>query len=151
MKKTYCFANLFLLVLAVLFAEGARRLEVGSLHSPGAGFLPFYAAILFGALAFLSLLQNLKEMDGPASEIWGGVRWGRWLTMAASLFLYVAVLEWLGFPLATFLLMLVLFRLLEPYRWTTVLFFSLTTMGSAYLFFVVLLDSRLPRGSLWGF
>ena len=151
MRKTYCVVNLFWLALAALSAVGAWRLEVGTLHSPGAGFLPFYAAILFGVLAFVSLLQDLKDMVGPASEIWGGVRWARWITMAASLFIYTAVLEWLGFPLATFLLMLALFRLLEPYRWTTVLFFSLATMGSAYLFFVVLLDSRLPRGSLWGF
>ena len=90
-------------------------------------------------------------MSGPAAEIWGGVRWIRWIAMVASLFFYVAVLEWLGFMLATFLLMLVLFRLLEPYRWTTVVLFSLLTMGSAYLFFVVLLDSRLPGGSIWGF
>jgi putative tricarboxylic transport membrane protein len=150
-KKTYCVANLFWLALAALSAVGAWRLEVGTLHSPGAGFLPFYAAILFGVLAFVSLLQDLKKMAGPASEIWDGVRWTRWITMVASLFIYVAIMEWLGFMLATFLLMLVLFRLLEPYRWTTVLFFSLATMGSAYLFFVVLLDSRLPRGSLWGF
>jgi hypothetical protein len=150
-KKTYCFANLFWLALAILAAVEAWRLEVGSFHSPGAGFLPFYAAILFGVLAFVSLIQDLKEMVGPVTEIWGGVRWIRWITMVASLFVYVAVLEWLGFLLATFLLMLVLFRLLEPYRWTTVLFFSLATMGSAYLFFVVLLDSRLPRGSSWGF
>lgn len=151
MKKTFFFANLCWLALAGLAALGSWRLEVGSLHSPGAGFLPFYAAILFGALAFVSLLQDLKDMAGPASEIWGGVRWGRWLAMVASLFIYVAILDWLGFMLATFLLMLVLFRILEPYRWTTVILFSLLTMGSAYLFFVVLLDSRLPRGSLWGF
>jgi putative tricarboxylic transport membrane protein len=150
-KKTYCFANLFWLALAALAAVGSWRLEVGTLHNPGAGFLPFYAAILFGALAFVSLLQDLKEMSGPATELWEGVRWGRWITMAASLFIYVAILEWLGFMLATFLLMLVLFRLLEPYRLRTVILFSLLTMGSAYLFFVVLLDSRLPRGSLWGF
>ena len=151
MKKTFFFANLCWLALAGLAVLGSWRLEVGSLHSPGAGFLPFYAAILFGALAFVSLLQDLKDMAGPASEIWGGVRWGRWLAMVASLFIYVAILDWLGFMLATFLLMLVLFRILEPYRWTTVILFSLLTMGSAYLFFVVLLDSRLPRGSLWGF
>jgi hypothetical protein len=151
LKKTYCIANLFWLVLAALAAAGAWQLGVGDLHSPGAGFLPFYAALLFGVLALVSLVQDLKAMSGPAAEIWGGVRWGRWIAMVASLFLYVAALEWLGFMLATFLLMLVLFRILEPYRWTTVLFFSLLTMGSAYLFFVVLLDSRLPGGSIWGF
>lgn len=151
MKKTFFFANLFWLALAVLAIVGAWRLEVGTLHSPGAGFLPFYAAVLFGVLAVVSLFQDLRTLSGPASEIWGGVRWSRWIAMVASLFIYVALLEWLGFMAATFLLMLVLFRILEPYRWTTVLFFSLLTIGSAYLFFVVLLDSRLPRGSLWGY
>ncbi len=151
MKKTYCIANLFWLILAALSSVGAWQLGVGDFHNPGAGFLPFYAALLFGVLALVSLVQDLKAMSGPAAEIWGGVRWVRWIAMLASLFFYVAVLEWLGFMLATFLLMLVLFRILEPYRWTTVLLFSLLTMGSAYLFFVVLLDSRLPGGSIWGF
>ena len=148
MKKTYLLANLFWLALAVLAAAEAWRLKVGGLHTPGPGFLPFYAALLLGALSVVALLQDCREMTGPASELWGGVRWGRWAVMVAALFLYVAVLEWLGFMVATFFLMLVLFRLLEPYRWTTVLLFSLLTMGSAYVFFVVLLDSRLPIGVL---
>jgi putative tricarboxylic transport membrane protein len=148
-KKTYFFANLLWLTLAVLAGVESWRLGVGDFHNPGPGFLPFYAAMLFGLLAVVSLLQDLRTMTGNASEIWGGVNWVRWIAMVISLFLYVAVLEWLGFIVATFLLMLVLFRLLEPYRWTTVLCLSLATMGSAYLFFVVLLESRLPRG-IWG-
>ena len=148
MKKTYFLANLFWIALAVPAAVEAWRLHVGTVRAPGAGFLPFYAAILLGALALVSLVQDLKTTSGPASALWGGVRWGRWIAMVVALFVYVAVLELLGFFLATFLLMLVLFRLLEPYRWTTVLFFSLFTMGAAYLFFVVLLDSRLPVGPL---
>jgi putative tricarboxylic transport membrane protein len=147
-KKTYFVANLFWLALAVPAAVEAWRLHVGTVRTPGAGFLPFYAAILLGGLALVSLVQDLKTMSGPASALWGGVRWGRWMAMLAALFLYVALLERLGFVLATFLLMLVLFRLLEPYRWTTVLAFSLFTMGAAYLFFVILLDSRLPVGPL---
>lgn len=148
MKKTYFLANLFWIALAVPAGVEAWRLHVGTVRAPGAGFLPFYAAILLGALALVSLVQDLRTSSGPASALWGGVRWGRWIAMVVALFVYVAVLERLGFFLATFLLMLVLFRLLEPYRWTTVLFFSLFTMGAAYLFFVVLLDSRLPVGPL---
>ncbi len=148
MKKTYLLANLFWLALAVPAAVEAWRLHVGTVRAPGAGFLPFYAAILLGGLALVSLVQDLKSVSGPASALWGTVRWGRWLAMLAALFLYVALLERLGFVLATFLLMLVLFRLLEPYRWTTVLALSVLTMGAAYLFFVVFLDSRLPIGPL---
>jgi putative tricarboxylic transport membrane protein len=147
-KTTYFLANLFWLALAASAAVGAWILHVGGLHTPGPGFLPFYAAILLGVLSLVSLVQDLRQVSGPASELWGGVRWGRWVIMVVALFTYVAVLEQLGFMVATFALMLVLFRLLEPYRWTTVLLFSLFTMGSAYLFFVVLLDSRLPVGVL---
>jgi hypothetical protein len=148
-KKTYFLANVFWFVLASLTAFESWSLGVGSFHNPGAGFMPFYAALLFGSLALVSLIHDLKTLSGPATEIWGGVRWSRWIAMMVSLFIYVAILEWLGFMPATFLLMLVLFRLIEPYRWTTVLFFSLVTIGTAYLFFVVLLESRLPRG-IWG-
>ncbi len=150
MKRTYLLANLFWVALAVPAAIEAWRLNVGDLHRPGPGFLPFYAAALLGILALVSLVQDLKSMSGPASSIWGGVRWGRWAIMILALFTYVAVLERLGFFLATFVLMLVLFRLLEPYRLTTVLLFSILTMASAYFFFVYLLESRLPLG-IFGF
>jgi putative tricarboxylic transport membrane protein len=147
-RTTYVVANVFWLVLSVLAASEAWRLNVGGLHTPGPGFLPFYAALILGALSLVALVQDFKEASGPASAIWGEMRLGKMAAMLASLFLYVAVLEWLGFLLATFLLLLVLYRLLEPYRWTTVLLLSAVTIGAAYLFFVVLLDSRLPVGIL---
>jgi hypothetical protein len=54
----------------------------------------------------------------------------------------------LGFVLATFLLLLVLFRVIEPYGWKMVLISSVLTIGGTYFFFVILLESRLPRGFL---
>jgi putative tricarboxylic transport membrane protein len=149
-RKTYLLANLCWLALAVPAAVEAWRLHVGSVHRPGPGFLPFYAALLLAALALASLVTDWRTASGSAAHIWGGIGWGRMLIMLAALFLYVAVLERLGFVVATFLLLLVLFRLVEPYRWTRVLLFSAVTMAAAYGFFVVLLDSRLPMGP-WGF
>ena len=146
MRTTYLVANVFWLVLSAAAAAEAWRLNVGGLHTPGPGFLPFYAALLLGGLALVAMVQDLKTAVGPASTIWGDMRLGKMAVMLTSLFLYVAVLERLGFLVATFLLLMVLFRLLEPYRWTTVLLLSLVTMGAAYLFFVMLLDSRLPVG-----
>jgi len=68
--------------------------------------------------------------------------------MLAALFIYVLLLNLLGFVLATFLLLLVLFRVIEPYGWKMVLISSLLTITGTYFFFVVLLESRLPRGLL---
>jgi len=148
MKKTYTLANVFWLVLSVAVCLESRRLNVGGLHTPGPGFLPFYTAILLGILALISLMQTLKVVEGPASEIWGGVRWLKLGLMLASLFLYTLLFSILGFVLATFLLLLVLFRVIEPYGWKMVLISSVLTIAGTYFFFVVLLESRLPRGFL---
>jgi|GEM_PF-2423652 hypothetical protein len=72
MKKTYIIANVFWLVLSIAVCLESWRLDVGGLHTPGPGFLPFYAAILLGVLALISLIQTLKKTEGPATGIWGG-------------------------------------------------------------------------------
>ena len=148
MKRTYVIANIFWLVLSTAVCLESRSLKVGGLHSPGPGFLPFYTSILLGILALISLMQTLKVAEGPASEIWGGVQWLKLGLMLASLFLYILLFSYLGFILATFLLLLVLFRVVEPYGWKMVLISSVLTIAGTYFFFVVLLESRLPQGFL---
>jgi putative tricarboxylic transport membrane protein len=147
-KRTYVVVNIFWLVLSTAVCVESWSLKVGGLHNPGPGFLPFYTAILLGLLALISLLQTLKESEGSASEIWGGIQFGKLAILLGTLFLYVFLLDRLGFLLGTFLLLLVLFRIVEPYGWKTILLSSLLTIGGMYLFFVILLESRLPRGFL---
>jgi putative tricarboxylic transport membrane protein len=147
-KRTYVIVNIFWLVLSTAVCVESWSLKVGGLHNPGPGFLPFYTAILLGLLALISLLQTLKGAKGSASEIWGGIQFGKLSILLGALFLYVLLLDRLGFLLGTFLLLLVLFRIVEPYGWKTVLFSSLLTTVGTYLFFVILLESRLPRGFL---
>ena len=148
MKRTYIVANVFWLVFSIAVCLESWRLNVGGLHTPGPGFLPFYTAILLGVLALISLMQTLKVVEGPASGIWGGIRWLKLGLMLASLFLYTILFSLLGFVLATFLLLLVLFRVIEPYGWKMVLISSVLTIAGTYFFFVILLESRLPRGFL---
>ncbi|MGA2465117.1 MAG: tripartite tricarboxylate transporter TctB family protein [Thermodesulfobacteriota bacterium] len=148
MKRTYVVVNIFWLVLSTAVCVESWSLKVGGLHNPGPGFLPFYTAILLGLLALISLLQTLKESEGPASEIWGGIQFGKLAILLGTLFLYVFLLDRLGFLLGTFLLLLVLFRIVEPYSWKIVLFSSLLATAATYFFFVILLESRLPRGFL---
>lgn len=148
MKRTYIIVNIFWLVLSAAVCLESRSLKVGGLHTPGPGFLPFYTAILLGVLALISLVQTWRVAKGPASEIWGSVRWFKLGLMLASLFVYILLFSYLGFILATFLLLLVLFRVIEPYGWKMVLISSVLTIAGTYFFFVVLLESRLPRGFL---
>jgi hypothetical protein len=65
-----------------------------------------------------------------------------------ALFLYVALLNTLGFLLCTLLLLIFLFRAVEPYPWHTVLLASVLSLASVYAVFVLLMDVRLPSGIL---
>ena len=148
MKKTYIFANLFWTGLAVAVCIESLQLQIGSFHQPGPAFLPFLAAVLLGILSLISLLQTLKGTLQDDYNAWAKMSFLKLGLVVASLFLYVLLLNTLGFLLDTFILLLFLFRVMEPYRWTKVLFASLLTIGAVYAFFVVLLDSRLPKGFL---
>ena len=148
MKKTYIFANLFWMGLAVAVCIESLQLQIGSFHQPGPAFLPFLAAVLLGILSLISLLQTLKGTLQDDYNAWAKMSFLKLGLVVASLFLYVLLLNTLGFLLDTFILLLFLFRVMEPYRWTKVLFASLLTIGAVYAFFVVLLDSRLPKGLL---
>ena len=148
MKKTYIIANLFWTGLAVAVCIESLQLQIGSFHQPGPAFLPFLAAVLLGILSLVSLFQTLKGPLQDDYNPWAKMSFLKLGLVVGSLFLYVLLLNTLGFLLDTFILLLFLFRVMEPYRWTKVLFAALLTIGAVYAFFVVLLDSRLPKGLL---
>jgi len=148
MKKTYAVANLVWLALSIAICVESWRLGFGGFHQPGAGFLLFFVGALLGILALISLIQSLKEREPEGPKIWAGVNFLKLGLLAGVLFLYTILLPKLGFLLGTFLLLLFLFRVVEPYRWTKVFFASLVTIGVVYGFFVIILESRLPEGFL---
>jgi hypothetical protein len=74
----------------------------------------------------------------------------RLVAVVGALFAFTAVLERLGFVAATFLLMVVLFRVVERHRWAIVVAESATAAIASHLLFKTWLGVRLPPGP-WGF
>lgn len=148
MKKAHLIAGLCWFILAVAVCWEATRLKVGDLHRPGPGFLPFIAGTLLGLLSLTDLIQSWLKRKEADTPIWSGVNFRKLGAIIVALFLYLAMLNYLGFVLDTYLLLIFLFRVVEPYRWQAVLLSATLTMAAAYAFFVWLLDSRLPAGIL---
>ena len=148
MRKAHIIANFFWLALSAAVCIESIRLKIGSFHAPGPAFLPFFAGLLLGILSFISLVQSLKEKEEKGTRIWGNVSPLKLILMLVILFLYTALLKTMGFLIGTFLLLIFLFRVVEPLRWRTVLIASLLTIGTAYLLFGILLESQLPKGIL---
>jgi hypothetical protein len=69
--------------------------------------------------------------------------------LTGTLVVYIFSLSILGFLVGTFLLLLFLFRIMEPLPWRTVILASIVTLGAAYLLFDVFLGTQLPKG-IWG-
>ncbi|QRG66727.1 tripartite tricarboxylate transporter TctB family protein [Brevibacillus choshinensis] len=118
--------------------------------------LPFILAIVFIALGAALLFQSFRsrKAEGEAAaedpeSAAGNSERSRLIFCFVTLFLYVWLLDWLGYVLATLLTSLVLFRLIGFYRWLTSLFFSIVLTGCLYAVFIVWLQITFSSGSLF--
>ncbi len=140
-------SSLFWLGFALFVCAASLTHKIGSLHAPGSGFLPFWAGVTLGLLSIVNLARSFGGKDDLVS--FRGLQMGMVLTVMAGLLAYLLVLERLGFLLATFLLLLLLFKL-QKKSWPFTGLFSLTVALASYTLFQVWLRSQLPKG-LWGF
>lgn len=125
---------------------------LGTLDSPGTGFLPFLAGMAITLLSFIGLLHaTLKRRMGVGwKPMMRGVIWKKSLIVLVALFAYALLLKALGFFLATALFIGFLLRAVQPQRWPVVMAGAVGTAIGAYGIFEVWLKAQLPKGP-WGF
>jgi putative tricarboxylic transport membrane protein len=149
--RTYPVCDIFLILFAGLVCVGSRRLGYGSFSDPGAGFMPLLSGLLLGFLALADLASGVitrwKE-DRKDAELWADIDWGRLLTTIIVLLVYLIIMPRIGFSLPTFVLLMILFRVIEPRPWWFVVLLSLATTLAFYLGFQVALGVELPAGIL---
>ena len=61
---------------------------------------------------------------------------------------YTFLLDFLGYLICTFLLVLFMLRATDPQRWTVALSMALLTAVGSYVVFAIWLSVPLPRGPL---
>jgi putative tricarboxylic transport membrane protein len=128
------------------------ELKLGKPESPGPGLMPFILGITLSICSLPILVHSFrvvrrKEKRGDEA-IWSGVNFKRLILVQASLFGYIFILEKIGFMLATFLLLLILFKVIDSQKWHWALIASTLTIIITFFIFVVLLKIQLPL-SLW--
>jgi hypothetical protein len=147
MKSRDQLSGLFWLALAIFVCAESSQVTVGTFHSPGPGFFPFWLGILLGAFSILLLLKNLlsKEKEKIGS-VWKAANWGRVLLVPLSLFAYALLLPKLGYLLSTSGLMILLFVAIERRKiWMDILI-AVTVVLVSYLIFHLWLGVSLPKG-----
>jgi putative tricarboxylic transport membrane protein len=145
-----------LIAAAVLLAFGlfavaqARGLRFGTVAAPGPGFFPLCLAMALCLAAVGLIVQTWRAAlaGAPAPAPTAGPRRFAVAGTLGSLLVYALVLEWLGFLLATFALLVFFFRALQRQSWLVVVAGSLATSLLSYLVFKTWLGINLPGGLL---
>lgn len=150
MNRQEVLGGLFWLGISIFVCIQSLRSDVGSLHAPGPGFLPFWSAVVLGLFAIiLIVVSNVrKHLKAKITDLWKAMEWQKVLWVVCSLFLYTLLLAKLGYLIATFGLMLFSTAAIERRRiWWHVLI-ALVIVLASYLIFDVFLDTKLPKGFL---
>jgi putative tricarboxylic transport membrane protein len=131
-------------------AAEAIRVGIGRFRSPDAGLFPFLTAVLLGVFSLWLFFDSLLRKSSPGEEhraVWGKeTRWKNILLTLAALAVYAFALNPLGYLLTTFLLILFLFRFIEPQRWIAAILGAAVTSSLSYTLFHIWLQTQLPDG-----
>jgi len=134
------------LIFGAAAAYESAKLPFGTVHNPGQGFFPWWTSVVIILLAMILLIQALKSPSSAAREKSGRI--ARVVALLVVLAAYSFLLDPLGYPLCTFLLVLFMLRATDPQRWTVALGMALITAVGSYIVFAVWLRVPLPRGPL---
>jgi hypothetical protein len=135
--------------LAIVLYSG--KYGLGTLSSPGPGFVPFLTGLVIAGLSLVVFLQQWRKGKGEKlKDLWTKKDWPTILKVMGALVLYAIFLKSLGFLLTTFFLIVYLFRVIESMAWRKVLIGAILTAFGSYIVFEVWLEAQLPTG-IFGF
>ena len=136
--------------IGVAICLASLQYRIGTLSSPGSGFMPFLSGLAIGFFSIIGFIHaTIRKNRG---EVWDSflkaVRWEKALIIIISLFAYGLLLGPIGFFLCTLLFIGFLLRVIVPQRWLLVIGGSLLITVASYVVFEVLLKAQLPKGFL---
>ncbi len=149
MKNNDQRSSLFWLAVGLAVAFYARKYRLGSLSSPGPGFLPFLTGLVISGLALVVFVQQFSKKDREkVRDLWQKKNWPTMMMVMGALVLYTFLFQILGFLLDTFWLIAFLLRVMQPMAWPKVLLVAAGAAGASYVIFEVWLKAQLPAGFL---
>lgn len=145
-EKNFIGALVFFFVGIVAVFEG-WRINPGTLSHPEAGFFVFYLGIILSFLSVILFYIGVKaRFVGTRNPIEIAGRWEKLLFGLALFVSYAFVLKSVGFIICSFVLLILLFHVVEGRSWRSTLFISIVCTVVSYLVFAKYLGVPLPKG-----
>lgn len=149
MKNNDQRSSIIWLVIGLAIAVYSGKYGLGSMSSPGPGFLPLISGLAIAGLAVVVFFQQFfKPGREKIKDLWQHGKWPTVLMVLGALVLYTLLLNFLGFIFDTFLLIAFLLRVIEPMNWKKVLAGAFGAAAGSYVIFELWLQAQLPKGFL---
>ncbi len=144
-KKADALAGLFFILIGIGVMGRAIDLRIGTATDPKPGFFPLLGGagltILSGVFFVRSFLNRKVEVK-PFGDLW------RPLLLVVGLVAYVLTFNFLGYIIATFILSMIVLRLMDTRSWWVLAGTSLGLALASYFLFDRVLGVILPKGLL---
>jgi len=149
-KSRDIISSLFWMAMGIGISYGGYDLDMGSLHDPGSGFMFFWVGLFMIGLSLIIFIKAVRGKDpkGELKVLWTEIRWKKLVSVMAALFIYAYVLTPLGFILTTILLLIFLFKAVEPQKWSWAIMGAIVCTLATYGLFRLWLGCQLPQGLL---
>lgn len=142
-------SSLFWLLVSILVFAESIRIGIGTVQNPGMGFMTFGASAILGVLSLALFFQaSFREHSAEHKPLFVGTLWRRVLFVLLALTVYARVMPSLGYLISTFVLMSLLFWVLERKRVGFVLLYALLATLFTHLVFSKWLNCQFPHGLL---
>ena len=137
-------------VIGIAICVESRRIDIGSLPTPGPGLIPLGCGLLLLILGIALYISDIKQISKIKEVIAvQGIKWKRIIFVPLSIILYALIIEFSGFLLITPIWIGLNCRL-GKMKWRTTVFMSIVTSFSSYVLFKYFLGLRFPIG-IFGF
>ncbi len=149
MKKHDLYGGVFWLVIAAFVSGMGLKFGLGSIGYPGPGFFPFLVGLILLGLSVGILLMGLKERRAAEGNFaqWPFFRKNVFFILAI-LFAYAFSLEYVGYVVGSFFLLLYLFKVPGAQKWWFSTLMTVAMVAMTYYVFGVLLQAQFPKGVL---
>jgi putative tricarboxylic transport membrane protein len=148
LKNAELWGALGWLALSVFVVFAGRQHGIGAVSDPGSGFLLFWLGLLMCGFSAALVAAAVRARGPTLASLWEGTRWGKVLAIIASLCAFAALLNTLGFLLASIPLLIVLLRGIDPVRWAVALPVGIGAPLAIWWLLKKLLLIQLPAGVL---
>ena len=148
MRKADQITGIVMLVFSIIVAYASWQMPQRVEFGPGMGFLPFWLAILMAALSTALIVDSRMRKGASVNPFPGPQALRNVGLVLAGLGVYIAVLAFSGFFIATGLFIAFLLGVVQKEPWLKTWMVSLLATGSIYVVFRILLDVNLPKNAL---